>query len=279
MTGDGRLVKGGGPTVKNVTGYDLPRLFVGSFGTLGVLAQVTLRCRPRPAHARWFRDRRRRADRLPRPRRCCGTVSTTCVLLEGARDRRRRAGGRARSRATAPALPDRRAPGPHLGRRRARCARSARALDAVPGARWCAELGVGTVHVAGDDAAGARAARARSRTRTAAGCCAKRAAPTSTASARALPNAALMRRIKDAFDPDRQARTRAGSRYDRRRRGPARTSTTTSSSRASRAGCACRTARRTASPGSRSRRRAAASRRCASSSSTARRSTTRSTPR
>ena len=28
-TGDGRLVKGGGPTVKNVTGYDLPRLFVG----------------------------------------------------------------------------------------------------------------------------------------------------------------------------------------------------------------------------------------------------------
>ncbi len=51
VTAQGRLVKAGGPTVKNVTGYDLPRLLVGSFGTLGVLAQVTLRCRPRPAAA------------------------------------------------------------------------------------------------------------------------------------------------------------------------------------------------------------------------------------
>ena len=54
VTGDGHLVKGGGPTVKNVTGYDLPRLFVGSFGTLGVLMQATLRCRPRPRRSRWF---------------------------------------------------------------------------------------------------------------------------------------------------------------------------------------------------------------------------------
>src|SRR5262249_31184397 len=49
VTGDGRVVKGGGPTVKNVTGYDLPRVFVGSYGTLGVLVQLTLRCRPRAA--------------------------------------------------------------------------------------------------------------------------------------------------------------------------------------------------------------------------------------
>src|SRR5262245_49133883 len=55
VTGDGQVVKGGGPTVKNVTGYDLPRLLVGSFGTLGVLAQVTLRCRPRPRVTRWLR--------------------------------------------------------------------------------------------------------------------------------------------------------------------------------------------------------------------------------
>ena len=33
VTADGRLVKGGGPTVKNVSGYDLPRLLVGSLGT------------------------------------------------------------------------------------------------------------------------------------------------------------------------------------------------------------------------------------------------------
>jgi len=55
LTGDGRLVKGGGQTVKNVTGYDLPRLLVGSFGTLGVLVQLTLRCRPRAEDTRWFR--------------------------------------------------------------------------------------------------------------------------------------------------------------------------------------------------------------------------------
>ena len=53
VTADGRLVKGGGPTVKNVTGYDIPRLLVGSLGTIGVLVQVTLRCQPEPATARW----------------------------------------------------------------------------------------------------------------------------------------------------------------------------------------------------------------------------------
>src|SRR5262249_42882072 len=46
VTADGRLVKGGGPTVKNVSGFDLPRLLVGSLGTIGVLVQATLRCQP-----------------------------------------------------------------------------------------------------------------------------------------------------------------------------------------------------------------------------------------
>lgn len=54
VTGDGDVVRAGGRTVKNVTGYDIPRLLVGSLGRLAVLTEVTLRCRPRPAAAAWF---------------------------------------------------------------------------------------------------------------------------------------------------------------------------------------------------------------------------------
>lgn len=40
---DGKLVKAGGRVVKNVAGYDMMKLFTGSFGTLGILTQVTFR--------------------------------------------------------------------------------------------------------------------------------------------------------------------------------------------------------------------------------------------
>jgi glycolate oxidase FAD binding subunit len=48
-TGDGRLVRSGARTVKNVTGYDVHRLATGSLGTLGVIVQVALKTRPLPA--------------------------------------------------------------------------------------------------------------------------------------------------------------------------------------------------------------------------------------
>jgi len=52
VTGDGRIVKTGARTVKNVTGYDLHRLLTGSLGTLGVITQVALKVRPWPESRR-----------------------------------------------------------------------------------------------------------------------------------------------------------------------------------------------------------------------------------
>ena len=45
---DGTIVRGGGKVVKNVAGYDLPKLFVGSHGTLAVIAEATFKLTPLP---------------------------------------------------------------------------------------------------------------------------------------------------------------------------------------------------------------------------------------
>jgi D-lactate dehydrogenase (cytochrome) len=45
---DGRIIRAGRPVVKNVAGYDLPKLFIGSYGSLGLIAGVTLKFTPLP---------------------------------------------------------------------------------------------------------------------------------------------------------------------------------------------------------------------------------------
>ncbi|HET9736740.1 MAG TPA: FAD-binding oxidoreductase [Solirubrobacteraceae bacterium] len=47
---DGTIAKSGGKVIKNVAGYDLAKLFAGSFGTLGLIARVALRLHPSPVH-------------------------------------------------------------------------------------------------------------------------------------------------------------------------------------------------------------------------------------
>jgi glycolate oxidase FAD binding subunit len=46
---DGTITWGGAKVVKSVTGYDVPKLFVGSLGTLGIIGEATLRLHPLPA--------------------------------------------------------------------------------------------------------------------------------------------------------------------------------------------------------------------------------------
>ncbi|MFI5045505.1 MAG: FAD-binding oxidoreductase [Acidimicrobiia bacterium] len=204
VTADGRVVKAGGPTVKNVTGFDLPRLLVGSLGTLGVIVQVTLRCEPLADAACWYTTAldpfvvRRRTFR---PSTIAWDGHTTSVLLEGIDpDLVAEASAADASPATAP--PDF-PTGEHRGRISARPATLgalAAALEAS-GARWLAEVGVGTVHVAADSEAGLE--RARAAAGSVGGWMLREAgAPSSSGFGCPTPNRVLMARVRDAFDPE-----------------------------------------------------------------------------
>ena len=86
VSAEGTVVKAGGPTVKNVSGFDLCRLLVGSLGTLGLLAEVVLRTRPLPAASVWLAgeaDPFALLHALYRPSAIQWDGTTTWVLLEG----------------------------------------------------------------------------------------------------------------------------------------------------------------------------------------------------
>jgi glycolate oxidase FAD binding subunit len=189
--------------VKNVTGYDIPRLLVGALGTLGVLTQVVLRCRPMPAVA-WWGSTRAAPDavraRVLRPSTLVWDGTTTTVLLEGNADD---VVAQAQAADLQPAEPARLPQGAHRGRISIppdRIVEVGHALERS-GTRWLAEGGVGTVHVAADDEPGI--ARAREAAEVAGGWLLREAgAPGLDGFGVELPNRVLMARIRAAFDPE-----------------------------------------------------------------------------
>ncbi|MET0895295.1 MAG: FAD-binding protein [Acidimicrobiia bacterium] len=204
VNADGRIIKAGGPTVKNVTGFDLPRLLVGSLGTIGVITQVILRCQPLPSTAEWCTtsiDPREVRRRLFRPSCVAWDGEVTSVLLEGVRDdiERERRAIDAMPTVVAPPYPD----GPHRGRV---SVRPGAVLDLgdqlrrIDGVRWLGELGVGTVHVATDTEAALGEARAAAA--AVGGWLLREAgAPGLDGFGLTSPNAALLARVRTAFDP------------------------------------------------------------------------------
>jgi FAD/FMN-containing dehydrogenase len=82
----GKATKAGGPTVKNVSGFDLCRLFLGSYGTLGFFGDVILRTRPLPRFSAWFtsdRDPIELLAKLYRPVSLLWDGETTWIRLDG----------------------------------------------------------------------------------------------------------------------------------------------------------------------------------------------------
>ena len=147
VTADGKLVKAGGPVVKNVSGYDLCRVFVGSLGTIGFLGEVVLRCTPRPPVAVWLRSRGgadpfAARDRLFRPSSVLWDGTSTWVLLEG-----HAADVAAERSALGPGWDEIEGPPPLPtgGRRSVRPSE----LRELEGAAFVAEVGVGVIHTAG----------------------------------------------------------------------------------------------------------------------------------
>jgi glycolate oxidase FAD binding subunit len=182
VTARGELVRSGAPLVKNVTGFDLCRLLVGSLGTLALIGEVVLRCRPRPEVEGWWvgedADPFRLAAALYRPLSVMWDGTHTWVGLAGYEaDVRAQAetvlGASFRQVAGPPQPPGR--------GRRSRPPGSLRLLPRETGVEgeWLAEVGVGLVHC------------------TAA--VADRLAPEPAPSPAVV---GLHRAIKDRFDPD-----------------------------------------------------------------------------
>lgn len=173
VSAEGKLVRAGGPVVKNVSGFDLCRLMVGSLGTIGILAEVVLRTLPAPKVAVWMTSTSAPweiASRAFRPSSVLWDGRSTRVLLEGD-------AGEVASESEALGSsfeecgPPERVPPERISVRPSKITTAVAGME--PGS-FLAEIGVGVIHLDGPVTP-----------------------PPTDASA-----AALHRRIKEGFDPN-----------------------------------------------------------------------------
>ena len=250
---DGTVAKSGGKVIKNVAGYDLAKLFTGSFGTLGAILEVSVRLHPLPPrhrHRRWGTRTTRallargaaalvaRPPGAARPRRALGRAAPALVLARfggAAPVRAGRGGGAAAAR----------------GRPRGRAGEDDEALwqaqresqrspaglvvrvsalqtdlpDAAahrraPRRPLVGRAGLGLYWLRLDDGDSRRAGLRAARGAGPAPCSTARRPRRSPATAGLEPGAAaLMRRVKERFDPKRDARS-DGRQLGRRRARP-----------------------------------------------------------
>jgi glycolate oxidase FAD binding subunit len=137
--------------VKNVSGFDLCRMLVGSRGTLGFLGEVIVRTRPLPLQSQWFRadvdDPTPLFMALYRPVSVLWDGQRVWVLLEGhPRDIEHTARQHRLEVCEAPSVPT---------ARRAVVAPSevTATVRSLPGGSAVAEVGIGVVHLAAEVAA------------------------------------------------------------------------------------------------------------------------------
>ena len=229
VAASGRVVRAGAPLVKNVTGFDLCKLLVGSYGTLAFVAEVVLRCIPEPQTERWFMaagvDPFDIRSRLYKPLSVLWDGHRTWVCLAGydvdVAEQARSVLGAHFSDVDGPPQPT------DEGTSQIRMSMAARDLrrlsklavpvegpaGAMAGATagatadgWLAEVGVGVVHCATPGVAAA-VAKLAAHAATVAATAAATASPTGmsgTVPYRGDPHGSLLelhRRIKENFDP------------------------------------------------------------------------------
>jgi len=87
IAADGSMYQSGGQVVKNVSGFDLVKLLVGSWGLLGLIVEVTMRTEPIPQSSQWLYSSEPSAvvqvNTLYRPAVVTHINDVTYVLLEG----------------------------------------------------------------------------------------------------------------------------------------------------------------------------------------------------